>query len=486
MNASPDKPKDIFISYNRADEAWAQTLAERIEAEAIDEPNGRRQLTVFFAPWDIEVGTNFVNALADGLRKARFFSPIMTPEFFSSGWTNFEWTDQVALDPTNASGRILPILLRNASLDNRSRLSIPPPFNVLNRLDFREQKNFESRLDELLRVLRGQPKARGSLSISRQPKLFERSSPSNDSDRSSPSDNDELLLTNLVAIDSEPELIWTGNTSVRKRKEVWEKVVTNEAFILTDKKLMAFCNVADDKCTLHPVIDSGSADPPITRKTLCSTEEGQRRYVELLNDCLVRHLRERKIGRDEDGRFYFWPARDSDGVSTTRHHAFAKEREREVAARKSRPDTGETFWVHYAASIRFEILGSVTFLRIEPTYVFTKDGKKGLEAKAVGKLAIQWTGKQQNPDLLRSVLFWVRFLADGQSEIRIPAGASYIRARASLAAASAHFGVVGDYIRIQAIMQETEPSLDDVVEELEIAEADSTELANDLDGRIEE
>jgi len=76
---------------------------------------------------------------------------------------------------------------------------------------------------------------------------------------------------------------------VRKRKEVWEKVVTNEAFILTDKKLMAFCNVDDDKCTLHPVIDSGSADPPITRKTLCSTDEGQRRYVELLNDCLVWH-----------------------------------------------------------------------------------------------------------------------------------------------------------------------------------------------------
>ena len=67
MNVSPDKPKDVFISYNRADETWAQTLAERIEAEYIQEPSGSRPMTVFFAPWDIEIGTNFVNALADGL-----------------------------------------------------------------------------------------------------------------------------------------------------------------------------------------------------------------------------------------------------------------------------------------------------------------------------------------------------------------------------------------------------------------------------------
>jgi len=174
-------------------------------------------------------------------------------------------------------------------------------------------------------------------------------------------------------------------------------------------------------------------------------------------------------------------------VSTTRHHAFAKEREREAAAGNPVPTREKLFGFTMPAFIRFEILGSVTFLRIEPTYVFTKDGKKGLEAKAVGKLAIHGTGKQQNPDLLLFSPLLGSVSRQRQSEdLRIPAGASYIRARALLAAASAHFGVVGDYIRIQAIMQETEPSLDDVVEELEIAEADSTELANDLDGRIEE
>jgi hypothetical protein len=143
INVSTDKLKDVFISYNRADETWAQTLAERIEAKYIQEPSGRRPMTVFLAAWDTEIGINFVYALADGLGKTSFFCPVMTPETFSSGWTSFEWTDQVALDPTNASGHILPILLRNTSLDGQSRLSIPPPFNVLNRRDFREQKNLD-------------------------------------------------------------------------------------------------------------------------------------------------------------------------------------------------------------------------------------------------------------------------------------------------------------------------------------------------------
>jgi len=79
------------------------TLAERIEAEVIDEPNGRRQLTVFFAPWDIEVGTNsLLTRSLMGFGRQDSSPQPMTP-VFSSGWTNFEWTDQVALDPTNAS-----------------------------------------------------------------------------------------------------------------------------------------------------------------------------------------------------------------------------------------------------------------------------------------------------------------------------------------------------------------------------------------------
>ena len=151
--------KDIFVSYNRADEAWAHDLAERIERETRDDAQDSPKLTAFFAPWDIEVGQNILNRINDGLRQGRFFALVMSPEFFSSDWTNLEWTDQVALDPRNATGRILPIFRREVSMDQKQRIVIPAPFNVFNRLDFRDGRDFEAAFRELVRILRGLPRA---------------------------------------------------------------------------------------------------------------------------------------------------------------------------------------------------------------------------------------------------------------------------------------------------------------------------------------
>jgi hypothetical protein len=62
--------KDAFISYNKADEMWAKVLAEKIERETVDGSAEGKKLAVFFAPWDIAHGQNFVNRLNDGLRQA--------------------------------------------------------------------------------------------------------------------------------------------------------------------------------------------------------------------------------------------------------------------------------------------------------------------------------------------------------------------------------------------------------------------------------
>ena len=130
--------RDVFISYNSADEEWAKTLAERIERETIDGRPESARLSAFFSPWDIEYGPNFINRLNDGLRDARFFAPVLSPEFFDSGWANFEWTDQVALDPTNATGRVIPLFLREVLIDGKRRIEFPAPFTTLNRIDFVE------------------------------------------------------------------------------------------------------------------------------------------------------------------------------------------------------------------------------------------------------------------------------------------------------------------------------------------------------------
>ena len=491
MLVNPEPPaiatiKDAFISYNKADEDWARSLAEMVERETMDGSVDGRKLTVFFAPWDIEHGGNIVNRLNDGLREARFFVPVLSPEFFGSGWTNLEWTDQVALDPKNSGGRIIPIFWRDLTLDGQERISLPAPFGVLNRLDFREENDFEPSFRELIRILQGLPKQRGSPGPATVLRPQNASISTSAHEYALPSATPELLVSNLLKIEDFPGLIWSAATKARKPADVWNAVETKEAFLLRDERLFAFADISDPLCSLHKVIDEKTVGKPESRADWLKEEDGKRRYVELLNRCLTRHLYERKIGRDEKGRFYFWPDRNQDGASITRHFAFDDEKPRDVAARKVNEQDGSFFWVHYAARIRFEMLGDVFFLRIEPTYIFTTDGRHALDGKSVGRLSIQWSGKQQNPDVLRAVLFWARVLADGRSKVKIPAGAAFITAHALPATARAAFGVGGDYIRIQALLQQPEATLDEIVDEAEVFENDADDCGDEDAEDVEE
>src|SRR4051812_39765806 len=91
--------KDIFLSYNKADKKWVHDLAAQIESETLDGKPDSRKLRVFLDEWDMDAGDNLVNKMNAGLKVSRFFAVVMSPEFFGSGWTNFEWTHVVSQDP---------------------------------------------------------------------------------------------------------------------------------------------------------------------------------------------------------------------------------------------------------------------------------------------------------------------------------------------------------------------------------------------------
>jgi hypothetical protein len=291
-----------------------------------------------------------------------------------------------------------------------------------------------------------------------------------------------LLVSNLLSLSGIPEFVWSGETIARKPSDIWEQVRTTDAFILRDKRLYTFANLADELCPLHRVIDPSTVGKPAKTSDWIANDDWRRNLMALLNECLKQHARERFIGKDEKGRFYFWPSQDRSQERTappvryTRMHRLPGEtRPRAVAAKKLNPTDQSVFWVHYAARVRVEMLGAAFFLRIEPTYIFTKDGREPLDGKSVGRLSIQWSGKQQNPDVLRAVLFWSRVLSDGQPTIRIAAGGQHITAAAMPAIAGASFGIAGDYIRVAALVREFDPELNDIVAEAEVVHRESDE-----------
>jgi hypothetical protein len=98
-----------------------------LEAETISGTSDGRRIRVFFDEWDIEKSENIVVRLGEGLASGAFVAVIMSPEFFASDWTRFEWTDVVARDPANRGGRLLALRLRDLALDGTRRLALPAP-----------------------------------------------------------------------------------------------------------------------------------------------------------------------------------------------------------------------------------------------------------------------------------------------------------------------------------------------------------------------
>jgi tetratricopeptide (TPR) repeat protein len=149
MTDEPVYEYDLFISYNRTDEAWAQKLATRVEQEKWRD----RNLRVFFAPWDIRPGESVDERLDRALAESRYLGLVLSPESVESQWVGEEWYSTHHAGMKRKERRIIPLYRRTCK--------IPGFIDHLNRIDFRDDDKFDDGLRLLLAVLREEPLPRG-------------------------------------------------------------------------------------------------------------------------------------------------------------------------------------------------------------------------------------------------------------------------------------------------------------------------------------
>jgi hypothetical protein len=459
--------KDLFLCYNKADKDWTFTLAERIEAETIDGLASSRKLSVFFAEWDVDYGENIINRINATLPRARYFAPVMSPEFFKSGWTNFEWTDVVADDPAGLKKKLIPLLLRDVSLDDQERLVLPAPFKTLRHLDFRDKSRFEQEFQKLLRRIRGLPPQRGAIL---PPKYSIADAPAIDvqeEDSWMPERVRDALLGNLLEVTSFPPLVWSAPTDKKSSREVRAEVPDAEGHIIRSNTLFTFADLSNERCHLRQVVNVSDLQNQATREWLLDTEKAGS-WIALLNQALTSHLSKLAIRKEDKGRYFFRPNKDG----TTRLWRNGKDRAREVAAKKINPTDSSTFWVHHAARIRFKRLGDRFFLMIEPTYFFTTDGETAFAGQKMGRMVMMWAGRQKNPDILRNFVFWAKTIAKGNQQLRIDTGAEPIVVSGIPALAIASVGIASDHVRIGSLLNMADKELDDVAHDVEVVSAE--------------
>ena len=186
----------------------------------------------------------------------------------------------------------------------------------------------------------------------------------------------------------------------------------------------------------------------------------------LLNECLNKHMRRLPTWKQSRGRYFFPP--EDGGIRRWKNPG---DQSREVAAPKATPDGG-VFWVHHSALVRFKRFGDRFFILLVPSFTFTSDGSSPLTGKSMGRLSVQWGGRQKNPDVLRSVMFWAKALAMGGNEIRVHAGADTILISPLPATTKTSVGIHGDHIQVAALLNTAEAELDEVAAEVEVVEVE--------------
>ncbi|MGZ3657882.1 MAG: toll/interleukin-1 receptor domain-containing protein [Bdellovibrionota bacterium] len=439
--------KDVFLCHNKADKDWVRKLATALEQETFQ----GRQIQVFLDEWDIDAGENIVWKLDEGLGKSRILAIIMSPEMIGSDWCKLEVSSRLAADPINRQKKILPLYLRDKHYQTGARIEVPPVLRALNFLDFRHERDFNKQYQRLLAAIRGEPPPRGSgirssrTDFSRDTGTWTGSVLSQD--RQEADTSPEILVSNLLRVTT-PELVWTAPTFLASKREVFE-FYKLPAFVVREGNIYSFLDLSDKSGPFADFISEGGQAESFPLNRWRDRPDRWRWAVELLNDSLRRFLWNRGIVYHEKSERFFFRGRGRCSVDIR----WGQGDERRVARA---PDQGKGNWVHQAARLKFETLGDQAFLSIEPSYLFTVDGKTSVPREESGPLAMKWGGKERNGTIFRHVLMWADAITAGRNSVRIGDGGEAIRIERIPATADVGVGVLGDHVAVGALLDFTE------------------------------
>lgn len=92
--------KDFFISYNKADRAWAEWVAWILE---------EADYSIIIQAWDFRPGENFVLRMQEAAEKSRQTIAIVSNEYLNARYTSPEWAAAFAKDPQGENQRLILI-----------------------------------------------------------------------------------------------------------------------------------------------------------------------------------------------------------------------------------------------------------------------------------------------------------------------------------------------------------------------------------------
>lgn len=200
------------------------------------------------------------------------------------------------------------------------------------------------------------------------------------------------------------------------------------------------------------------------------------KIVGLWNAALARQLLRLGLQQRDKQRFYFPPG--PKGASREIQWASPHRTPTRTVAY---PYTGKisqqtVFWVHHSLRAAFREVGGEWFLKLEPGYVFTRDGHTFIKSSDAGALSTSRMSQERNYQVINHLYFWVWFLQHAERDIRIPCGSQHLAIASDLAAGIANFGLATDSKTLTAILNsDYDVNWSELEETARVAQNDSEE-----------
>jgi len=294
-----------------------------------------------------------------------------------------------------------------------------------------------------------------------------------------PDAREETLYSNLFPVLTLPQHVWSDLTTAKGKPDVWAACTGKHLppFTIHGERLYSFIDLAAKENPFRAFL-TGLKPQVETPVTWLADPDDSRMLIGLCNAALREHCHRLKIHVAKEGtrRRFYCPV-----FGKTRAFRWnPSARPRTLGVLKQRPN-GEAFGVHQGARMAFVLLGERMFLLIEPTYVFTSDGKTPLQGKHLARYHAAWGGKERNAAVFRNVVMWARLLAKGGTDISMTLGDESLNVRGVPARADISHGITGDNIAVEKLFGGVGGGEEDLEAEAELERVAVFEMAGLLD-----
>jgi SIR2-like domain len=223
-------------------------------------------------------------------------------------------------------------------------------------------------------------------------------------------------VANVIEVSHLPSQMFHAGITARHVSQIWKQLPDQwiPPFLLIDRRVFSFYDPEARDNPLSQLLEGGDQET-IDTEEFSSSAEGSRRLVQLLNLSFEAHLYHLGLVVDKKRkRAYF--RRTEEGPRSITYQARLRRATRTVVkARVSKRTTKVLYWEHEAFGYRFERLGDTWGLLIDPGYVFSFDGFKGLLApERVNRLSTQRAARDYNNAVLNDLSFWLWFISGAE------------------------------------------------------------------------